>query len=292
MDAPNPSAAPTFATRTPLHIGAVGLVVRDLDKVASYYRDLLGLSELAREPATVRLGAGGVPLIELTHRPDAEPDDAREAGLYHTAFLMPTRADLARWVLHIAGKRMPITGASDHGVSEAIYLDDPEGNGIEVYNDRPPETWTWRDGLVDMPTERLDIEDLVRAADGAADYAEAPAGLRVGHIHLRVGDLESAARFYLDGIGLEPTRRRGGALFMSSARYHHHVATNIWHSPGAGPREENRAGLAWFSVEAADRTTLDAAAARLGEAGAPITALANGFQTTDPWGTRIRIMPA
>src|SRR5262249_34006751 len=179
----------------------------------------------------------------LIHRPDAKPDDKREAGLYHTAFLMPTRTDLARWLLHVARTRVTITGASDHGVSEAIYLDDPEGNGIEVYGDRPAESWVWRDGLVTMQTERLDLEDLARAAQGAAPYSEAPGGLRVGHIHLRVGDIDHAKHFYVDSLGLEPTRGRGGALFMSSARYHHHVAVNVWDSRGAGPRDESRAGL-------------------------------------------------
>jgi catechol 2,3-dioxygenase len=289
MDAPNPSASPTVASRTPLHIGAVGLAVRDLDKVAGYYRDLLGLSELAREASTVRLGAGGVPLLELTHRPAAKPDDAREAGLYHTAFLMPTRADLGRWVKRIAVTRAPVSGASDHGVSEAIYLDDPEGNGVEVYADRPPGAWHWRDGLVDMPTEALDVEDLVRAAEG--DYAEAPAGLRVGHVHLRVGDVDAAERFYQGGIGLERTRQRGGAAFMSSGRYHHHVATNVWHSRGAGPRDDDRAGLAWFAIQVNDATMLPAIAARVRAAGAPIIARESGFETADPWGTRIRFVP-
>jgi len=289
MDAPNPSAVPTFANRTPLHIGGVGLVVRDLEKVAEYYRHLLGVSELARDSGTVRLGAGGVPFLELTERPDAKPDDAREAGLYHTAFLMPTRADLARFVLHIARAGVPVSGASDHGVSEAIYLDDPEGNGIEVYADRPPETWQWRDGLVAMPTVALDVGDLARAADGAPPYGEAPAGLRIGHIHLRVGDLAPVQRFYTEGIGLAPTRSRGGALFMSSARYHHHVATNVWHSQGAGPRDGSRAGLAWFTIEANDSRTVGDVAARLQAAGAPVAPQPYGFETADPWGTRIRV---
>jgi len=295
MDATNASAAPTFANGTPLHIGAVALTVRDLDGVAAYYHGLLGLSEISRGGGTVRLGAGGVTLIELVQHSDARPDDAREAGLYHTAFLMPTRADLAHFVVHIAEARIQITGASDHGVSEAIYLDDPEGNGVEVYADRPPETWQWRDGLVAMPTQALDVQGLVRAADGTAGAVvhagEAPAGLRVGHIHLRVGDLDAAARFYQEGIGLEPTRRRGGALFMSSARYHHHVATNVWHSQGAGRRDEARAGLAWFALEANDETTLAAVAARLRAIGAPVAPLEAGFETADPGGTRIRVMP-
>jgi len=289
MDATNPSAAPTFASRTPLHIGAVGLAARDLDGLAAYYGDLLGLSELARDGDKVQLGAGGIRLLELTRKPDAKPDDPREAGLYHTAFLMPTRADLARWVLRIAAARTPVTGASDHGVSEAIYLDDPEGNGIEVYADRPPETWHWRDGLVNMPTEPLDLENLVRAADGASAYDGAPAGLRVGHVHLRVGDLDAADRFYLGGIGLALTRRRGGAMFMSSERYHHHVAANVWHSQGAGRRDAARAGLSWFSIEANDEAALAGVATRLRQTGAPLSDLPRGLETTDPWGTRIRV---
>src|SRR5436853_3174982 len=147
MDAPNPSATPTFANRTPLHIGAIGLVARDLDLLTNFYRDLLGLTVQERTAAKARLGTGGITLIEIERRPDAKPDDASAAGLYHTAFLMPTRADHARWILHIARKRVPITGASDHGVSEAFYLDDPEGNGIEVYNDRPRESWQRENGL-------------------------------------------------------------------------------------------------------------------------------------------------
>jgi catechol 2,3-dioxygenase len=231
-----------------------------------------------------------VALLDLERREGAAREARNAAGLYHTAFLMPTRADLAAWVLKVAGTRVPVTGASDHGVSEAIYLDDPEGNGIEVYSDRPPETWTWRSDLVDMPTVALDLQDLVSAADGAAGYGEAPAGLRIGHIHLRVGALDAAQAFYVDGIGLVPTRRRGGALFMSSARYHHHVATNVWHSQNAGPRDPKRAGLAWFSIHASDGADIDAMATRLRAAGASVTPITDGFETADPWGTHIRIV--
>jgi catechol 2,3-dioxygenase len=292
MDAPHPSTMPTIASRTPLHLGAVGLTVRDLDLVALYYRHLLGIGELARDGDTVRLGTDGFTLIELTRRRDAKPDDPREAGLYHTAFLMPTRADLGRWVRHIGGARVPVSGASDHGVSEAIYLDDPEGNGVEVYADRSPETWAWRDGLVAMPTVALDVEDLVSAGREAPDYGEAPAGLRVGHIHLRVGSVEVAEQFYGGPIGLSLTRKRGGAAFLSSARYHHHVAANVWHSNGAGPRDEARAGLAWFELAVNDGATLEATRERLRAAGAPVIARPAGFETADPWGTRIRFVPA
>jgi catechol 2,3-dioxygenase len=293
MDAPNPSATPTFASRTPLHIGAIALTVRDLGRLTAFYRDVLGLAVLDQGKDGAILGAGGVPFVHLEHRPDAKPDDNREAGLYHTAFLMPTRADLARWVLHVARNKVAITGASDHEVSEAIYLDDPEGNGVEVYVDRPPATWTWSNGLVRMTTDRLDIEDLVRAAGGATDYAAAPGGLRVGHIHLRVGDVATAELFYRDAIGLAVTRGgRHGASFMSSGGYHHHIAGNVWHSAGAEARDQNRAGLSWLALGAADADTFDRVGARLAQAGAKFTPISEGIEATDPWGTRVRIRRA
>jgi catechol 2,3-dioxygenase len=293
MDAPNPSATPTFASRTPLHIGTIALTVRDLGRLTAFYHDVLGLAVLDQGKDGAILGAGGVPFVHLERRPDAKPDDNREAGLYHTAFLMPTRADLARWVLHAARNKVAITGASDHEVSEAIYLDDPEGNGVEVYADRPPATWTWSNGLVRMKTDRLDIEDLVRAAAGATDYDVAPGGLRVGHIHLRVGDVATAELFYRDAIGLAVTRGgRHGASFMSSGGYHHHIAGNVWHSAGAEARDQNRAGLSWLALEAADTDTFDRVGARLAQAGAKLTPISEGIEATDPWGTRVRITRA
>lgn len=292
MDAPNPSATPTFASRTPLHIGAIGLIARDLDLLTDYYRDLLGLTVHERTDRIARLGVDGKTLIEIEHRPNARPDDPATAGLYHTAFLMPTRADHARWILHIARNRVPIAGASDHGVSEAFYLDDPEGNGIEVYNDRPRERWNWENGLVNMPTKPLDIEAILHEIDPAtAAYTAAPEGLRIGHVHLRVGDVTKAEEFYRGALGLDLTRRRGGATFMSSGGYHHHVAGNTWHSDGAGRRDDDRAGLNWFSIEATDAAALDAVGARLKTAQAPVTSTGNGFETMDPWGTRIRSVP-
>src|SRR6478672_2065895 len=283
MDAANPSATPSFASRTPLHIGAVGLIARDIDRQTNYYRDLLGLTVIERSGTLARLGVGGVTLIEIEQRPGAKLDDSAQAGLYHTAFLMPTRQDQARWIMHIARNQVPISGASDHGVSEAFYLDDPEGNGIEVYNDRPRERWNWEKGLVTMVTKQLDIEAILREVDRAtATYPEAPAGLRIGHIHLRVGNTEKAEQFYRGALGLDLTRRRGGATFMSSGGYHHHVGANVWHSDGAGPRDPGRAGLVWFSVELADARTLSAAVARLKSANTPLHDTAGGVETADP----------
>src|SRR5262245_57171304 len=292
MDAPNPSATPTFANRTPLHIGAVGLTARKLELLTGYYQNLLGLTVQERTSRAAKLGVNGVTLLEIEHRPDAKPDDERTAGLYHTAFLMPTRQDHARWILHIARNRVPIAGASDHGVSEAFYLDDPEGNGIEVYNDRPRERWQIENGLVVMQTKQFDIEAILREIEPTETYSAAPEGLRIGHIHLRVGSVERAEGFYRGAIGLDLTRRRGGATFMSSGGYHHHVGANVWHSDGAGPRDPDRAGLAWFAMEAADSAAFDAATARLKAANTAITAIPGGIETADPWGTRVRLVRA
>jgi catechol 2,3-dioxygenase len=292
MDAPNPSAIPTFASQTPLHVGTFALKVRDLGRLADYYRDVLGLTVFDRDRHGALLGVGDAVLLHLEHRPDAEPDDSRDAGLYHTAFLMPTRGDLARWILHVARGKVPLTGASDHGISEAIYLDDPEGNGIEVYCDRPPESWHWSGNELKMITDPLDIDDILREVPRTASFTEAPPGLRIGHIHLRVGDVAEAERFYRDAVGLAVTRRRHGASFMSSGRYHHHVAGNVWHSAGAGRRDENRAGLSWLALEAADDAAFEAAISQLQKAGVAITTIPKGIETTDPWGTPVRVVRA
>ena len=285
MDAPNPSSTVTFANRTPLRIGAVGLKARDLSRLTDFYREAIGLDVLDRDSKTVRLGAGGVTLLELEHAPSAAPDDPRTAGLYHTAFLQPTRGDLGRWLVHAARHRVLLTGAADHAVSEAIYLDDPEGNGIEVYRDRLPEEWRWSGDRIRMTTERLDLDNLTADAGNTA-YARAPEGLRIGHIHLRVGDLDTTQKFYCDIVGLNPTAGRGGALFMSSGRYHHHVGSNIWHSAGAGKRDDDRAGLSWFAIEAADEAERDAVLARLKAANVPLAG--SDSEARDPYGTRVR----
>jgi catechol 2,3-dioxygenase len=286
MDAPNPSSAVTFANRTPLRIGAVGLKARDLSKLTDFYSDAIGLQVIDRDAKSARLGAGGVTLLALEAAPNALPDDPRTAGLFHTAFLQPTRADLARWLVHAANTRVPLSGASDHLVSEAIYLDDPEGNGIEVYRDRLPEEWRWSGDRIQMATDRLDLDNLAADAGNTA-YAGAPGGLRIGHIHLRVGDLEPTQQFY-GTIGMMPTAGRGGALFMSSGHYHHHVGSNIWQSAGAGMRDDDRAGLSWFAIEAADAATRDEALGRLKGVGVPVDSSAESSQVRDPFGTRVR----
>jgi catechol 2,3-dioxygenase len=282
---------PTFANRTPMRVGMVNLRVRNLDLVADYYRDVLGLTVMARSVMGALLGAGGVPLLHLQRRESAPREARNAAGLYHTAFLVPTRKDLARWLVHAAANKVPLSGFADHLVSESVYLDDPEGNGIEVYADRAPDTWKWENGSVAMATDQLDFDSLLALTDTrTTKYAKAPDDLRIGHMHLRVGDLAQADRFFGGTIGLDPTRKRSGAAFLSSGRYHHHLGINVWQSAGAGPRDSTAMGLAWFSLEVASDEILQAQTLRLQQAGAPATAIENGIETSDPWGTGLRLI--
>ena len=282
---------PTFANRTPMRIGMVNLRVRNLDLVADYYRDAIGLTVMTRTTKEALLGSGGVPLLNLLRREGVAREARNTAGLYHTAFLMPTRKDLARWLVHAAANKVPLSGFADHLVSESVYLDDPEGNGIEVYADRAPETWKWDGGSVAMATDQLDIDGLLALTDTrTTNYAKAPDDLRIGHMHLRVGDLEQADRFYGGAIGFDPTRKRSGAAFLSSGRYHHHLAVNVWQSAGAGPRDNTATGLVWFSLEVAAQEILQAQQDRLRQAGAPAVAIENGIETADPWGTKVRLI--
>lgn len=282
---------PTFANQTPIRVGMVTLRVRNLDLVADFYRDAIGLTVMQRTPTGARLGAGGVPLLDLSRRANAPAEARNAAGLYHTAFLMPTRKDLARWLVHAASNKVPLSGFADHLVSESVYLDDPEGNGIEVYADRAPENWKWDGTTVAMATDPLDIDGLLTLTNSRIpDYAGAPEGLRIGHMHLRVGDLEQADRFYGGVIGFDPTRKRTGAAFLSSGRYHHHLGINVWQSAGAGRRDDAATGLAWFSLEVAKPEMLEAQEQRLRQAGAPAAAISNGIETADPWGTKVRLI--
>jgi len=284
-------SGPTFASRTPMRVGMVMMRVRQLDTIADFYRDVLGLVVMERTATAATLGAGGVKLLALEAHPQAARESRNSAGLYHTAFLMPTRKDLARWLVHAALNRVPMSGFADHRVSESVYLDDPEGNGIEVYADRDPSLWQWNAGTVTMGTDQLDIDDLVSLTDTkVSDYARAPDGLRIGHMHLRVGDLAKADGFYRSALGFDPTRARSGAAFLSSGRYHHHLGLNVWQSAGAGRRDEAATGLAWFSLEIEKPDVFAALEDRLRQAGVELAPVANGLETADPWGTGVRLV--
>ncbi len=282
-----------FAQQTPMRIGAAALRVRDLSAMRRFYADLLKLTTISESTSEVVLGVDGVALLHLIHRPTAPLAGPSGAGLYHTAFLMPSRADFARWLVHAALTRTQFTGFADHHVSEASYLDDPEGNGIEVYSDRPASAWLWVGDSVSMGSDRLDIDDIVKLTDTTRDqYDVAPKTLRIGHMHLRVGDIARGRAFYEGLIGMERTRERAGAAFLSSGRYHHHLAINAWQSEGAGARNITETGLAWFSLAVADDVALADCKQRLTKAGVGSDVVATGFAVADPWGTQVRLIKA
>ncbi|MGF9566512.1 VOC family protein [Neorhizobium sp. JUb45] len=290
---PAASALP-FALTTPIHCGEVAIRVRDLDNMFAYYREVLGLSELSRSKDGATLGAGKTPLLHLIAVADAKIEPLNSAGLFHVAYLMPNRAELARWLVHIAMTGVPVSGFADHNVSEAVYMMDPEGNGIEVYSDRPRESWQWSDGVVTMGTEPLDVDGILALADTKKDtFTGAPDLMRIGHMHLKVGDLTKGDAFYVASAGLVHTRKgRQDAAFLSSGGYHHHVAMNVWNSKGAGMRESGQTGLAWFSLEVADEKMLAAQRERFEAAGFAPKAIADGkgFEVIDPWGTGLRLL--
>lgn len=224
-------------------VGHVALTVNDAKQTAAFYQKAVGLEILEHDGEVIRLGAGGNTLLELRQDKHARRRSSREVGLFHTAFLLPSRPTLARWINHAIEQKLPLVGASDHDVSEALYLSDPEGNGVEIYVDRPASTWVWKDGMVRMGTAPLDIPSLLQAAQGTR-WEGAPHETRVGHVHLQVGALDLAEEFYARKLGLDITCRYPGGTFYAADGYHHHIATNIWNSRGAGRRAFPSTGLA------------------------------------------------
>jgi catechol 2,3-dioxygenase len=230
------------------------------------------------------LGAGEDDLVVLHEQPGARPA-GRHAGLFHFALLYPSREELARAVQRLALTRTPISGASDHGVSEAIYLSDPDGNGIELYADRPRDAWPPASpgDRVGMFTRPLDLDDLLATVAGDEPPRHASAGLRMGHVHLHVGDLAAARDFYAGVLGFEEMTTYPGALFVAAGGYHHHVGLNTWRGEGVGPAPEGTVGLREWTI-VLDADGIAALRARRAAAG-----LGDGDVAADPWGNRVRI---
>jgi len=255
-------------TETPLDprttVGHVHLRVADLDRALEFYRDLLGFHEAWRGDGTVMLSADGrYPFaLGLTATADPPPAPRRRCGLYHAAFLLPGRAALGRLLRRLLEHDVQLDGASDHLVSEALYLRDPEGNGLELYCDRVREQWSWNGDQVDMTTRELDLRDLLAA--GGDRSAPVPDGTRLGHVHLRVSDLGRAEAFYHEALGFDVTLRRyPGALFLSAGGYHHHLGTNVWAGQGISPAAASGPGLWYFTIRLHGADDLARAAARL-----------------------------
>lgn len=279
----------SFAITRPVHVGRAHLVVRDLDVVGSFYQKVIGLERLEESASGIELGAGGKPLLTLTTRGDAAVAPRNAAGLFHTAFLMPNRQELAHWLAHAAHLGIELEGASDHLVSEAIYLSDPEGNGIEIYRDRGHMEWTYfPDGTIQMDTRRLDLQALYETAPKAAWSGMSP-DAALGHIHLQVGDVPQADRFYEGVLGLQKMTTYPGASFYSSGAYHHHVAANVWNSRNAPARTGAMSGLQDYTLAFNDRDTLAKVLETLDTLQIHVERNAEGHRLIDPWGIGITL---
>jgi catechol 2,3-dioxygenase len=273
----------------PMRIGRVRLKVRDLAGVSGFYQDALGLVPVGQSAERIVLGVSGKPLLELVGDSSLAPLDRREAGLFHTAFLLPDRANLAHWLGFITRRRVRLLGAADHRVSEAIYLADPEGNGIEVYADRPVADWRAAGGQLDMPSNPLDLQALLAAGSGGT-WAGMPAGSVIGHVHLQVGDTAAAERFYRDLLGFEVTCRYPGGSFFGAGGYHHQLAANTWNSRGAGPRPNRMAGLHSVELVVRDAATRSAIETRAQAVELHHELDGDGSVLRDPWGTVITLV--
>ena len=273
-------------------IGAVRLRVADLEGVREFYERALGLSETgAGEEEVARLGAGGRTLIELEGDPEAPGRPPRTTGLFHLAILQPSRADLAKAIHRIAEAGARLSGASDHLVSEALYLRDPEANGIEIYRDRPREEWPVRDGQIQMDSLPLDLDGVLGELRDA-EVGPTAEETRRGHVHLNVADLGDAEDFYAGVLGFEVTvRGYPGALFVSAGGYHHHVGLNTWAGEGAPPAPEGSRGLRWYEI-LVPAEELDALEGRLGDAGIEAKRDESGIHTRDPSGNGILLKSA
>lgn len=262
-------------------IGRTALRVAALEDQIAFYRDVVGLAVLRRDETTVVLGVDDTPLLVLKRDETAPERQRAEAGLYHNAFRVPSRAALGDALERIRD-RWRLEGSADHLVSEALYLSDPAGNGVEIYRDRPREEWpTTADGRVRMATDPLDVAGIEAAVTGDA---RAPSGTDVGHVHLEVSSLEAFENFYVDALGFEVQADVPGALFVSADGYHHHIGANTWHRR---TKQAEGRGLDWFEVVVPERG-VDAVRERLANREKRTAETEDGFAVTDPGGIELR----
>ena len=272
-------------------MGAVSLRVADLDAMTAYYRDAVTLTVQSHAAGRTVLGRGNQPIVVLEHAPELRHAGPRQAGLFHTAILFETEADLSAAVYSVASRHPgSFTGSADHLVSKAFYFTDPEGNGVELYWDRARTEWSWTHSRVEMATMRLDPTSYLNEHLDETAVQQAPhRPASVGHVHLCVGDIASARRFYVDQVGFETTAQLGNqALFVSAGRYHHHMAMNTWTSAGAGQRRL-ALGLGLVRIELPTHDDLGALGERLNHHS--ITTRDDGRTITfdDPWLNRIEV---
>lgn len=274
-----------------LQMNAVQLKVGDMKAMSGYYQQALGLEVLGESAQGTRLGRGTQTLVNLQHAPGLQLPAAGEAGLFHTALLFETQADLAATVLSAAQfDQSRFVGSSDHLVSEAFYFTDPEGNGIELYWDRPREAWSWSDGQVAMDTVHLDPNAFLNShLSEQAIAAQRTAEAEIGHVHLQVGDVATARAFYVNTLGFDETTSLGNqALFVSAGGYHHHMAMNVWNSRGAGPRKDTL-GLGEVLINVPTEEEVGKLAERLSFAKVENHHTGAELRFMDPWNNQLRV---
>ncbi len=265
-------------------LGPVHLTVTDLDRSVGFYQDAIGLRQHAREGDVAALGAGGEDLLVLHGAPFAK-EAGRHAGLYHVALLHPSREELARALVRLASTGTYVQGASDHGISEAIYLPDPDGNGLELAADRPKEAWPADWG--DLRPEPLDMPGLIGLVAGEEPQRQAEPALSIGHLHLHVGEIERGLAFYRDVVGFEVQALLASAAFVSAGGYHHHLGFNVWRGAGVPPAPPGTVGLREWTVVLPE-AGLGELLGRLDAAGVA----RDGGLTADPWGNAVRFVSA
>jgi catechol 2,3-dioxygenase len=279
-------------SRTAIHpetrIGEVALRVRDLSRSVDFYTKHLGFTVMERAPAQARLGDGDTHILVLREDPQARTM-TKTAGLYHFAILVPSRMELARSLRRLIERQTPLQGFADHLVSEAIYLADPDGNGIEIYRDRARDEWPRRNGQLLMATDPLDVHGLLDEISGEDDdWAGLAPGTTIGHIHLQVSDLQPAVDFYHDTIGFDLIMRYGpSAAFLSAGGYHHHVGLNTWAGTGVPPAPPEATGLVWFTIDIPDQESYQELARRLSTRKIATQKQGQGLLIHDPSGIAI-----
>ena len=272
-------------------VSHVKIKVGNLERSVEFYEKMLGFSVLEKTSSEAKLTADGkTSCLTLIEPENVIPKQAKTTGLYHFAILLPTAKDLANIVVHLARNGIPF-GSSDHLVSEAIYLSDPDGNGIEIYRDRPPSGWHWQGGEVKMAVDPLDFETLLKHASPDNPWEKLPKETVIGHIHLHVAELSTAEKFYVEGLGMDVVNRFGTeALFFSYGKYHHHIGVNTWNGVGAPSPAPNSTGLESFTLLFADEKARQQAVGNLRKIGAEVKEEENHFITFDPSGNCIELV--
>lgn len=277
--------------RSPItFVSHVHLKVLDIERSLRFYQDVLGFKIYEKSPRAAKLTTDGTTVLLSIEQPqEVTPTSHRTTGLYHLALLLPNRSDLGRVIKHLLKQGYPLQGAADHLVSEALYLADPDGNGIEIYSDRDPSKWIWRNDEVVMPSDPLEADELLEAASEST-WDGLPSGTLLGHIHLHVNDMSKNLDFYVEGLGFEVVSRYGEqASFISDGKYHHHIALNTWNGVGAPPAMKESVGLKFYTINFSSKEKRDRIVSRLQAIGAMVDTEHEEFITTDPSGNRIHL---